>query len=80
MGWSDLANGELIAVAEAAGFDVLITADRNIRYQQNWSGRRLCLIVLSTNKWSTIRRNLEAVSAALDAAVPGGWLEVRCEE
>ena len=79
MGWSDLANGDLIRAAEEAGFDVLITADRSIRYQQNWSGRRLCLIVQSTNNWPVISRNVRAIVAALDALEPGGWIDVACE-
>src|SRR5437016_7732191 len=40
-GWSTLANGELLRVAEEAGFDVLLTTDKNMRYQQNLEGRRI---------------------------------------
>jgi len=47
MGWDALVNGALIAAAEAAGFDILVTADRNMRHQQNLSGRRLALVVLA---------------------------------
>ncbi len=47
-GWDTLSNGELLAEAERAGFDVLLTADRNMRYQQNLSGRKIALVVLST--------------------------------
>ena len=39
-GWSELDNGHLLNVAEAAGFDVLLTTDTNIRYQQNLKGRK----------------------------------------
>ena len=49
MGWHQIGNGELLTIAEAAGFEIVITADQNIRYQQNLSGRRLSLVVLSTN-------------------------------
>ena len=47
-GWDRLSNGDLLTQAERAGFDVLLTADKNMRYQQNLAGRRIALIVLST--------------------------------
>jgi len=47
-GWDTLPNGDLLAAAEKAGFDVFLTADENIRYQQNHSSRRIALVVLST--------------------------------
>ena len=52
MQWPDqLENGELLKVAEQSGFDVLVTADQNIRYQQNLTGRKLSLLVLGSNIW-----------------------------
>ncbi|HEY7387715.1 MAG TPA: hypothetical protein VH640_04355 [Bryobacteraceae bacterium] len=47
-GWDTLSNGDLLAAAEEAGFDVLLTADKNMRYQQNLAGCRIALVVLST--------------------------------
>ncbi len=55
-GWAGLTNGELLAAAETAGFGLIITTDKGIRYEQNWSGRKLSLLVLSTNDWTRIRR------------------------
>ena len=49
MGWEQIGNGELLTIAEVAGFEIVITADQNIRYQQNLSGRRLSLVVVSIN-------------------------------
>lgn len=46
-GWSDLENGDLIAKAEQNGFDVMITVDKNLQYQQNLSGRKISIIVLT---------------------------------
>ena len=46
--WDKLTNGDLLAEAERAGFDVLLTAGKNMRYQQNLTGRRIALVVLST--------------------------------
>jgi hypothetical protein len=54
-GWDRLTNGELLAAAEAAGFDVLLTTDRNIRYQQNLKGRRIAVVVLGRGRWRLIR-------------------------
>ena len=66
-GWSELSNGELIAEAESAGFDVLITSDQNIPYQQNCTGRRLGLLVLSTNDWIRIRKFKERILEAVNS-------------
>lgn len=55
LGGDGLSNGRLIDVAEMASFTVMVTADRNLRYQQNLAGRRLALVVLSTNRWNVIR-------------------------
>ena len=75
-GWDRLVNGELIAVAEAAGFDLLLTTDKNIRYQQNLTGRKIAFVVLGNQQWPTLRRYVEKVVAAVDAATPGSFTEV----
>jgi hypothetical protein len=75
-GWDRLVNGELIAVAEAAGFDLLLTTDKNIRYQQNLTGRKIAFVVLGNQQWPTLRRYVEKVVAAVDAATPGSYTEV----
>jgi hypothetical protein len=74
--WDTLSNGDLLAAAEEAGFDVLVTADKNIRHQQNLTGRRLALVVLSTPQWPVVRLHLEIIAAAVDAATPGSYTEV----
>jgi predicted nuclease of predicted toxin-antitoxin system len=55
MGWADLENGELLNAAEAAAFAVMVTCDKNLSYQQNLRGRKLALIVLSTNNWNILK-------------------------
>jgi predicted nuclease of predicted toxin-antitoxin system len=47
-GLGGLKNGELLAAAEAAGFDVLLTVDRGFQYEQNLIGRKIAVIILST--------------------------------
>jgi hypothetical protein len=75
-GWDALRNGELLGAAEAAGFDVLLTTDRNIRYQQNLTERRLAIVVLSKARWRLIKRRLTEIAAAVTAATPGSFTEV----
>jgi hypothetical protein len=68
-----LENGDLLNAAEVAGFDVLVTADQNIRYQQNLTGRKLALIVLGSNLWPIVRDHAESISAAADAIIAGSY-------
>jgi len=49
-GWQELGNGELLAEAETAGFEVLVTTDKNIRYQQNLTGRKIAIVVLGIGR------------------------------
>lgn len=67
-GWDRLANGELIAAAEAAGFELLLTTDKNMRYQQDLTNRKLAFVVLGNQQWPTLRRYVERVVAAVNAA------------
>jgi transcriptional regulator with GAF, ATPase, and Fis domain len=70
-GWDLLQNGDLLDAAEAAGFDVLLTTDKNIRYQQNLAGRKIAILVLMKQQWPELRPHVHFVVAAIDAAVPG---------
>ena len=76
-GWDTLTNGELLAEAEYAGFDVLLTADKNMRYQQNLRGRKIAIVVLSTPQWPVVRVHLDRIAAAVNAAKPGSQTEVQ---
>jgi len=76
LGWDRLSNGDLLTQAERAGFDVLLTADKNMRYQQNLADRRIALVVLSTPQWPLVRLHLERIAEAVDAAKPGSYTEV----
>jgi len=58
-GWDTLSNGDLLREAERAGFDVVITADKNMRYQQNIVGRKMALVVLSTPQWPIVKLHRE---------------------
>jgi hypothetical protein len=71
-GWSNLDNGDLLAAAEDAGFDLFITTDQNLRYQQNLAARRLSVLVPPTTRWPQIRRHAADVVAAVGSIQPGG--------
>ncbi len=76
-GWDTLSNGDLLAEAERAGFDVFVTADKNIQYQQNLSGRRIAMVVLSTPQWPLVRLHTDKIVAAVNAAKSGSYAQVQ---
>src|SRR3954462_358 len=59
MGWSALSNGLILDAAEAAGFHLMITADRNMRHQQNMTGRRIAVLIVSNNNRRALVRGLQ---------------------
>jgi hypothetical protein len=75
-GWHLFKNGDLLQAAEDAAFDVMVTSDKGIRHQQNLTGRKIALVVLSQGRWRLVRQRLEAIAAAVDAATPGSYTEV----
>jgi hypothetical protein len=76
LGWAQLTNGDLLKAAEEAGFDVMVSADKNIRYQQNLSGRKIALVVLSRSRWSLVEPVVGEVVAAVNEATVGSYVEV----
>ena len=75
-GWSGLKNGALLNAAETEGFDLFITADQGLSYQQNLKGRKMALVVLSTNNWSFIKACVAWILEAINAATPGSITRV----
>ena len=76
LGWAELTNGELLRVAEECGYDLMVTTDKGIRYQQNLKGRRLAIAVISTNDWTRIRNAKSHVVGAMSDVAPGAFLEI----
>lgn len=76
IGRGTLQNGDLLLTAEAAGFEVIVTTDQNLRYQQNLSDRRLAILVLLTTDWHLIRQHTHAVSNAVNALTAGAYVEL----
>ena len=77
-GWGGLRNGELLITAENAAFDVFVTADRNLSYQQDLDQRRIAIVVLTAHSWKIIKNHLAAIRGAVDAATPASFQIVEC--
>jgi len=75
-GWEELVNGELIDAAELVGFEVLVTTDKNIRYQQNLTGRKISLVVLGNSQWPMVKLVVASIVAAVSSATPGSYIEI----
>ena len=75
-GWDRLSNGSLLQAAEEAGFELLLSTDKNIRYQQNLTARRIAIVVLSHPQWPAVQRHLERIALAVNAAKPGSYTEI----
>ena len=75
-GWSELSNGDLLQAAEIAGFEVLVTTDQNLRYQQNLQQRCIAIVVLLSTSWPRIRLRVDDIRIAVNTTQSGGYVEV----
>ena len=75
-GWSQLANGDLLTCAEQEGYEVLVTTDRNLCYQQNLAERRIAIVVLLSTSWPRIQPQTARIRAVVDGMQPGGYEEI----
>ena len=66
LGWQGLENGALLDAAEQAGFDMLLTCDQNVRYQQNFTSRKLAIVILSTNHWPSLQLVAARIATTVD--------------
>lgn len=66
LGWADKDNGDLIHAAEEAAFDLFITTDRNIRYQQNLSGRKIAILLVPQDL-DLLRAHADELLSAVNA-------------
>jgi len=78
MGWDRTVNGELIAAAEAAGFDLFLTCDQNLSYQQDLSKRTISIVELTNNNWPIVRTHTTAIVAAVNSSIRGSYIRVVC--
>ena len=75
-GWSQFKNGALLAAAEREGFEVFITTDQKLKYQQNLTGRKIAIVVILTTSWPRIQADLAPILSAINSARPGAYVEV----
>ena len=69
-------NGYLLAMAEAEGFDLMVTCDQNLSCQQNFRNRNLALVILSTNNWNVLKNALVPIRIVVEGATPGSFQRV----
>ncbi|MGH7977645.1 MAG: hypothetical protein ACREDS_02350 [Limisphaerales bacterium] len=72
-GWSNLSNGNLLREAEAE-FDLLVTTDKNLEYQQNLAGRKIAILVLPTTSWPEIQPHQDKIATAVEKIKPGDYV------
>lgn len=76
LGWERLRNGDLLAAAEQAGYELLLTTDKNLRYQQNLRDRQIAIVVIGHSQWPALEPHVQRVVDAVNAAVSGSYAEV----
>jgi hypothetical protein len=74
--WERISNGALLRLAQDAGFDLLVTTDKDVRYQQNLADRKISIVVLGNSPWWLVRQHLDGITAAVNAVTPGSYAEV----
>ena len=75
-GWSAKDNGELLDLAEHEGYEVLVTTDQSLRYQERMAGRQVGVVVLLSTNWREVRRPTREISEAIVSVQPGAVIEV----
>jgi len=75
-GWDELANGELLKAAEEAGFELLLTTDKNMAAQQNLKGRGIAIVVRGSSQWRIVEHYVRRIAASVNAATPGRCVQV----
>ena len=75
-GWSTLNNGDLLDAAERDGYDLLITTDQNLKYQQDIAGRRLAILVLLSASWPRIQLHVDEILVSVEDISPGSYVEI----
>ncbi len=75
-GWSNLSNGDLLKSAEDKGYQIFVTTDRNLRYQQNLSDRQIAIVVLLSTSWPRIRTQTDKVCGVINEIKLGDYAEI----
>ncbi len=76
-GWSELSNGDLLTMAEQEGYELLITTDRNLCYQQNLAARQIVIVVLMSTSWPRMKKQTDRIRLVVDAIQLGAYQEIQ---
>ncbi|MDA7497422.1 hypothetical protein N8494_01780 [bacterium] len=76
MRWTGLRNGVLLGQVEDEGFDVFLTSDQNLGYQQNLKKLQVAIVVLPTNHWPLFRNSVNRILDILETLQPGDDFEL----
>jgi predicted nuclease of predicted toxin-antitoxin system len=74
-GWATMENSDLLAAAQTA-FDLFLTTDKNLRYQQNLAARTIAIAVLPTTQWPILETQIESLAAQIGAIKPGSFVDI----
>lgn len=77
LGWSSLENGELLAKAQVEGYDIFLTTDKNLKYQQNISERTVAIVVLPTPRWPILLKHIDEILAAISSVTENEYVEIK---
>ena len=75
-GWSNLSNGDLLKSAEDKGYQIFVTTDRNLRYQQNLSDRQMAIVILLSTSWLKIRTQTDKGCDVINEIKLGDYVEI----
>ena len=76
LGWAQLENGDLLLAAEQAGFDLFISTDQNLKYQQNLTARKLTIVILLSTSWPRMQPLLARIQQVVDSITAGAYVEI----
>jgi hypothetical protein len=75
-GWSTTRNGDLLRLADQQMFEVFLTTDHNLKYQQNLKELQIAIVVLPTTSWPVIQKHTAKIAEVLDSIRPGDLIEI----
>lgn len=75
-GWSRTRNGDLLRLAEEQNFEIFLTTDQNLKYQQNLTERSIAIVVLPTTSWPVIQKHTARIVEILESTKPGDYIEI----
>ena len=75
-GWSSIPNGDLLRVADQQMFEMFLTTDQRLKYQQNLTNRQIAIVVLPTTSWPVIQKHTAKIAAVLDSIAPCDFIRI----